>query len=104
MKLFVLYRLRAGIAFQDYERWSREHDRPALDGTPEILAFDVHAVEPVQGEGGFQVVEMIEVASWQDWEAATKTDAIRALGPDFERMVDPASLVILRGERIAPTA
>lgn len=61
-------------------------------------------MEPVQSRGGFQVVKTIEFANWRDWETATASEAIRAFGRDFERLVEPSSLMVLRGERITPRA
>ncbi len=102
MKIFVQYRLRPETDLQEFLRWSVEEDHATLRSTPGIREFDVFTIEVAAGESHVTVIELIDVARWEDWEAATQTPGMKALGPEFDRMVDVDSVVILRGEPVAP--
>lgn len=102
MKVIVQYRLRPETDVQEYLRWSIERDHAAVRATPGVRSFDVCCVEVAGGESRVTVVELIDVESWEAWEAATRTEPIKALAPDFDRLVDVDSVVILRGEPVAP--
>lgn len=102
MKVLVQYRLRPETDVQEYLRWSVEQDHPTVRATPGVRGFDACLVEVAAGESPVTVVELVDVESWEAWEAATRSEPFRALGPDFERLVDVDSVVILRGEPVAP--
>ena len=50
----------------------------------------------------YSVVEIIEVENAEAWKAVSESADVKALGPAFDRFVDPASLCILHGEEISP--
>ena len=101
MKIFVLYRLKDGVSFDEYRRWSLEADQPTLRAFEEITQFSVHATTATEeSTETYTVVETIEIDSAQAWTAVTNSPDLKALGPAFERFVDPTSLCILHGEEI----
>ncbi len=101
MKIFVLYRLKDGVSFDEYQRWSLEADQPTLRAFEEITHFSVHSTTAAdESTATYTVVETIEIESAEAWRAVASSADLQALGPAFERFVDPNSLCILHGEEI----
>jgi hypothetical protein len=103
VRIFVLYRLKDGVSFDDYRQWSLEADQPTLRRNGNVAEFKVFATAPAEtSHETYSVVETIEIDSEEAWKAVTESTAVKALGPAFDRLVDPASLCILHGEEISP--
>jgi hypothetical protein len=101
MKIFVLYRLKDGVSFDEYRRWSLDADQPTLRAFKEITHFSVYSTTPTnESTATYTVVEMIEIENPESWSAVASSAELKALGPAFERFVDTASLCILHGEEI----
>jgi hypothetical protein len=65
-KVFVSYRLRAGVGIEQYKAWSREIDQRITPGQKGIIRFEVYAIEGAdKGEPFCQIVEDIEVESFE---------------------------------------
>ncbi|TMK56100.1 MAG: hypothetical protein E6G60_18425 [Actinobacteria bacterium] len=90
MKIFVLYRLKDGVSFDTYKRWSLGEDQPTLRVHTDVARFSVYATTAADASTApYDVVEEIEVETSRP-------------GPDaFEGFVDPDSVCILLGEEIA---
>ncbi|TML67084.1 MAG: hypothetical protein E6G14_13455 [Actinobacteria bacterium] len=102
MKIFVLYRLKDGVSFDTYKRWSLGEDQPTLRVHTDVARFSVYATTAADASTApYDVVEEIEVADLEAWTRVTESSDVKALGPAFEGFVDPDSVCILLGEEIA---
>ena len=57
------------------------------------------------GEGGgeaYAIFEDLEVESWEAWQAALKSEAMKPVVEGWPRVADESSAVILYGSRILP--
>ena len=71
MLLTTTYSLREGADVEEFARWSATVDRPACLAKPVCSRFDVYTVAQGTGTSLPSVVELIEVTSLAEWEAAT---------------------------------
>lgn len=89
--------LRPGASLADFERFSEEVDRPLLRRLPGVSRFDAYAVERTEGgTAAFDIVEIMEADSWEDWVELRDGGAhegLVAAGEEFTRLVDPDSVV-----------
>lgn len=58
------FRLRPGVSAADFEKFSRDLDRPACLAFDVVLDFEVY----LSDESPADVVEIMTVTSWPDWE------------------------------------
>jgi hypothetical protein len=100
MKLFLFYRLREGITPEEYREWSLTRDQPTLKGCDGIAEYRVFAVEDPDVKSSYAVMEHVDVSDWDTWKRVTSTGPMVSVGEDFQRLVDTASVVTLRGEEI----
>ena len=62
MKCFVTFRLRPGVTPEEYERWFRETNVPAVRKMKSIGSYRVwRVVNAIEGEPSFGVLEEMEI-------------------------------------------
>jgi hypothetical protein len=62
MKCFVTFRLRPGVTPEEYERWFRETNVPAVRKMKSIGSYRVwRVVDAMEGEPSFEVLEEMEI-------------------------------------------
>lgn len=89
------FRLRRGVSVEEFETFSAELDRPTCLAFDVVLAFDVYVVEPTD-DSGVDVVEVMTVASWPDWERVRDTaPELKPVVERFDELVEPASVSTL---------
>ena len=103
---FSLFTLRPGIDRAQFEAFSAELDQPALLDQDVVERVEVYAVERSTGDGlRIDAVELLEVTDWAEWERVR--DSSTDFAPVVERfaeLIDPDTVIILRGPRIAQGA
>ena len=100
IRIFIMYNLNNGISLDDYKKWSSEIDRKIVMSQPGILSFDVHTIKGGLGKQPYQIVEIIEADSWEDWLKALETPEMIEGHKQWQRYCDEASLVVLYGEKL----
>jgi hypothetical protein len=76
--------LKAGARVADFERFSAELDQPTCLAQDVVEGFDAYAVtHRAPGAPAFDVVEVMTVRSWSEWERVR--DGLAALEPVVER-------------------
>ncbi|BBZ29923.1 hypothetical protein MMAD_42180 [Mycolicibacterium madagascariense] len=89
------FRLRPGVSVAEFEAFSAELDRPTCLAFDVVLAFDVYVVDPAD-DSGVDVVEVMTVASWPDWERVRDTaPELKPVVDRFDELVDPDSVTTL---------
>lgn len=84
------FRLRPGVTVADFERFSAELDRPVCLSFDEVLGFEVYL-----SDGG-EVVEIMTVASWPEWEKVRdNAPELKPVVERFDALVEPGSVTTL---------
>jgi len=100
-KVFVMYRLQPGVSFDEYCDWSRNADQRITPRQPACIRFEVYAIESASdGEARYQIVEEIEVESWEAWEETLANNEMRSLAASLAKYADPATVQTIHGRRI----
>ena len=77
-KVFVMYKLKPGVKLEDYREWSISLDQKVTPFQPGVHRFEVYEIEGAEkGESPYMIVEDIDVDSWEAWQKAVKSDAMR---------------------------
>ena len=88
-KVFVSYRLRAGVSIEQYKAWSREIDQRITPGQKGIIRFEVYAIEGAdKGEPFCQIVEDIEVESFEAFTETVRGSGMAYVMETFGKLVD----------------
>lgn len=90
MKVVALFNLKPGVSVDDYERWARTRDMPAVRALPSVAGFDVLQTTGLLGGGvpPFAYVEIIDVIDEEGFSADVSTTAMQAIAAEFTGMVD----------------
>ncbi len=102
-KVIVFYKLRAGVSLDEYRRWSGEVDQRLTPAQPAVNRFEPHVV--IGGQGGgeeYEIFEDLEVESWDAWQAALESEAMKPVVEGWPRVADESSLVVIYGSRLVP--
>lgn len=93
------FRLRPGVSVADFEQFSVELDRPTCLAFDVVLGFDVFLVDKgVDGAepGGVDVIEVMTVRSWPEWERVRDGAAeLKPVVERFDELVEPDSVTTL---------
>ena len=100
-KIIALHRLKEGVTIEEYRKFSLQTDQPTTSNQPGIQRFEVYEVK-ASGEGPlhFDVMEIIEVDSWEAWEQVTKSAAMKKVMDDWPLYGDDTSILIVRADKI----
>lgn len=81
------FSLKPHVAAEEFDRFSRELDRPACLALDEVESFEVYLVDHDHGRpGAVDVVEVMTVRDWAAWELAR--DTAPTLAPVTARFAD----------------
>lgn len=101
-KVFVMYKLRPGVSLEDYTRWSREVDQAITPSQKGCIRFEVYAIEGEEngGEPQYQIVEDIEVESWDTWQKTLKGEGMAVVAEGFPEYADESTVQLIYGSRV----
>ena len=96
------FRLRPGVTAEQFERFSAELDRPTCLAFDVVLGFEVYLVDGASeatGDGGCDgadVVEIMTVSSWPEWERVRDSaPELKPVVDKFDELVQPDSVTTL---------
>jgi hypothetical protein len=94
------FRLRAGVSAEQFEKFSAELDRPTCLALDVVLEFDVFFAERTEAEpadpSGIDVVEIMTVTSWPEWERIRDTaPELKPVVAKFDELVESGSVSTL---------
>jgi hypothetical protein len=102
-KVFVSYRLRPSVSVEQYKTWSREIDQRITPGQKGIIRFEVYCIEGAdKGEPFCQIVEDIEVESFQAFTETVKGSGMAYVMETFGKLVDESTVQTVYGSKIVP--
>ena len=97
-KVILHYRLKPGVAREDFENWVRATDYPTIRGIARVASFANHRVRGLligEGDPGMDYVEIFDIPDLDGFTAEDLPgDVIQAIMGDFmERVDDPVFIV-----------
>jgi hypothetical protein len=110
LKVFTLHKLKEGTPMEEYRAWSPEDQRVNHEH-PLVKSFEVYEVvgadrNPMPDarlgrEAPFDVVEITEVESWDDFVALCNDDVLDEIEKTWsEKFLDQESLLVLALKKI----
>jgi hypothetical protein len=87
------FSLRPGVLAEDFDRFSREVDRPACLALREVESFEVYLVDHALDSSTVDVVEVMTVTDWAAWEQVRDNDpSFAPVSARFAELVDESSV------------
>lgn len=101
-KVFVMYRLRPGVTMDEYVRWSSEVDQRITPSQRGCIRFEVYAIDGSEdgSEPAYQIVEDIEVESWEVWQQTLQGEGMAVVANDFPKYADESTVQLIYGHRV----
>ena len=100
-KVIVLYNLKPGVQLEDYMEFSRAIDQVITPFQPGVIRFEVYAVKGSdRPETPYQIMEDIEVESWEAWQATLNGAGMKKVLEEWEKYGDGSSVVTLFGDKV----
>ena len=101
--VFELYGLKAGVSIQDYRRFSLSVDQPAVLSQPGVRSFKVYEITGSEkGKLPYQILEHVEVESWESWQKALSNDEFKKKVDDAARkVIDTSTVLTVYGEELS---
>ncbi|TDD86374.1 hypothetical protein E1298_17495 [Actinomadura rubrisoli] len=100
-KVYCLYKLKPGVTAEEYIEWSKTVDQAITRKQPCVHRFRVLQLAGSRGGASpWDIVEDIEVESWDAWEQCLTTPEMADVVAGFRRMADRESAVTVFGSEI----
>ena len=100
-KVFVMYKLKPGVDIRKYLEWSRTVDQTTTPFQPGVYRFEVYQMKGAEkGELPYQIIEDIDVESWEAWQRAVTGPGMAQVVKQWEDYGDASSVVMIYGDKI----
>lgn len=100
-RVFTFYRLNEGVDVTEFMEWSRRVDQPTCNRMDSCHSFEVFLVRgEARGQGFYDVVEDIEVESWQAWQDTLVSPAFAKVADEWPKYGDESSLLSIHCDKI----
>jgi len=100
-KVFAMYKLKPGVSLEEYWKWSVDLDQKTTPFQPGVYRFEVYAIEGAEkGESPYQIVEDIEVESFEQWQKVVSSEAMKKVVETWSNYGDESSLKVLYGKKV----
>jgi hypothetical protein len=101
LQMVAFYRLKPSVSMEDYWKWSVETDQPITSAQPGVRKFEAYqTTHSGEGPHHYDVVEVIEVDSWEAWEQVAKLPAMKKVVDEWPLYCDGASVLLARLRKI----
>jgi hypothetical protein len=86
--------MRPGVDPRRFEDFSASLDQPTCLSKEVVVSFDAYRVSPADAVGlGADIVEVMHVRSWQEWERVRDHDPdLRPVTDGFDELADSATV------------
>lgn len=103
VKVFITYRLAEGVSWDDYEKWSLEIDQPTAGNLPGVIRYEIYKIEgSADGEPFCDIVEDIEVESWEHWAAVESYPVMQSVVEGWKQLSDQSEVNMVYGTAVKP--
>lgn len=100
-KIFVFYKLKPGVTLEEYREWSKSLDQKVTPFQPGVHRFEVYEIEGAEvGESPYQIVEDIDVDSWEAWQKVLKSEAMKEVVESWGKYGDESTLKVVYGKKV----
>lgn len=100
-KVFTTYNLKPETDIDEFLDFSRNIDQPTCAKMAACESFEVYIVRgEVSGKPVFQIIENIDVVSWEAWQETLASEEFAEVARLWPRYADESSLVSVYTERI----
>jgi uncharacterized protein (TIGR02118 family) len=100
-KVFVMYKLKPDVDINEYIDWSKTTDQTITPFQPGVYRFEVYQMQgALEGDSPFDIVEDIDVDSWEQWQETNNGPGMAQIVKDWDRFGDASSLVMIYGDKI----
>ena len=100
-KVFVMYKLKPGVKIEDYRKWSREVDQTITPFQPGVYRFEPYEIKGAEkGKSPYQIVEDIDVESFEVWQNVVKSEAMKKLVKEWANYGDESTLITIYGDKV----
>jgi quinol monooxygenase YgiN len=100
-KVFVMYKLKPGVKIEDYRKWSVSLDQKVTPFQPGCHRFEVYEIKGAeQGESPYQIVEDIDVESWEAWQKVVQSAGMKEVVTTWNDYGDASTLKVIYGNKI----
>lgn len=100
-KVFVMYKLKPEVSIEDYRKWSVSLDQKVTPFQPGVYRFEVYTIEGAEkGESPYQIVEDIEVESFEQWQKIVNSKAMKEVIETWSNYGDESTLKVIYGKKV----
>ena len=100
-KVFVMYKLKPGVTIDTYRKWSISLDQKVTPFQSGGHRFEVYEIEGAEkGESPYQIVEDIDVESWEAWQKTLKSEGMKEVIESWGNYGDDSTLVMIYGSKV----
>jgi hypothetical protein len=100
-KVFVMYKLKPGVSIEEYRKWSVSLDQKVTPFLTGVYRFEVYEIEGAEkGEPQYQIVEDIDVDSWEAWQKVVASEAMKEVIETWGNYGDESTLRVIYGKKI----
>lgn len=100
-KIFVMYKLKPGVSLEEYRQWSIRNDQRIFPFQSGVNRYEVYAIEGAErGEPKYQIIEDIEVESWEVWKDIVDKKEVQQLLKEWSKYGDEATLHAVYGRKL----
>ena len=100
-RVFVIYNLKKEVSIEDYKKWSREVDQMITPNQPGVLSFEVFEILGAEQDSAvYQIVECIDVESWDVWQKVLKSEGMKKVVSDWDNYGEGKVLIMMFGRKI----
>lgn len=100
IKVLITYKLHSSVSREKYRQWSREVDQPIAGRQPGVLSYRIFELNGPPDEMPYDIVEDIEVESWEAWQAVGEQTEMQDVIEQFFELCDRTTLQIVHGSAI----
>lgn len=90
-----MFRMRPGVSPLRFAEFSSQVDQPTCLAHADVVRrFDAYRVlNPLAGEPGADIVEVMEVSDWEEWVRVRDHDpSMQPVMTGFDELVEPSSV------------
>jgi len=93
-----LYNLKPGISIEEFKKWSKEVDQKTAPKQKSVYSFEVIEVKGNENGAKYQIAEVIKVDSNEAWKEDLKTEEMKKVLEQWDKLCDGTSVVTWYGE------
>ncbi|HEX7006293.1 MAG TPA: REDY-like protein HapK [Alphaproteobacteria bacterium] len=96
--MVVLFNLKPGVAPEEYERWARESDVPAVNALESVERFRVYRSLGLLGSDAkppYAYMELVEIADLDKLAEDAATEKMQEITRQFQAMADNPVWILL---------